>query len=186
MKPLLLFFFLLLCGTAPAQRTLLLVKKGERTLLRYWQGGTIAFQLNNGAWQKGDFVALRHDSLFVMPRIVRYYFIGNDTLKLPVAGYPLNTIAAFPRRGMSVDFQHGDFGLTRSGTLVGKLLRIGGAGYAALGLINGLRDGNVSLKNNGTGLAIAGAVFAGGYALDKLQRYTYRLGGKYHLEVLQF
>ncbi|RYY67578.1 MAG: hypothetical protein EOO12_00655 [Chitinophagaceae bacterium] len=171
---------------ARAQRGLLLLKKGNRTLARYWEGGSIAFQLTDGSWQKGELIAMRNDSIFVKAHIVRYYQIGNDTLFLPVQGYAQNTIAAFPRRGVDVDFRHGEFGISNRGNLIGKLMRIGAVGYTALSLANGLREGTYSLSGHGTELAIAGGVFAAGYAIDKLQRYTYRIGGKYHIDIIRF
>ena len=187
MKPILLAgcLFGLLCS-ARAQRNLLLLKKGNRTVTRYWEGSTIAFQLTNGAWQKGELVALRNDSVFVQPHIVRYYLIGNDTLHLPVQGYAQSSIAAFPRRGVEIDLRRGEFGITNRANMLTKLLRIGAVGFTALSLANGLREGNYSLSDHGTELAIAGGVVAASYAIDKLQRYTYRLGGKYHLDVINF
>ncbi|TCZ70619.1 hypothetical protein [Flaviaesturariibacter aridisoli] len=187
MKPILLAGCLLgLLCTAQAQRNLLLLKRGNRTVARYWEGGTIAFQLNDGSWQKGELIALRNDSVFIKAHIVRYYQIGNDTLYLPVQGYAQNTITAFPRRGVEVDFRHGEFGISNGGNLIGKLMRIGAVGYTALSLANGLREGTYSLSGQGTELAIAGGVFAAGYAIDKWQRYTYRIGRKYHIDIIRF
>ncbi|GAB4091117.1 hypothetical protein [Flaviaesturariibacter terrae] len=187
MKRLLLpLIILLLAQGAGAQRSLLLLKKGARTVARYWEGGTIAFQLSNGAWQQGDLVALRNDSVFVQPRIVRYYMIGNDTLKLPVQGYPLQTLAAFPRPGVSIEFRSGAFGVSKRRSLAGTLLQVGAIGYTALGLVNGLREGNYSLSEHKTELAVAGAVYALGFALKRLTRYTYPIGSKYHIESIRF
>ncbi|RYY39157.1 MAG: hypothetical protein EOO08_11550 [Chitinophagaceae bacterium] len=182
---LLLIFLMGLSLFAKSQHHLLLLKKGPRTVATYWEGAPIAFQLNNGLWQKGELVALRNDSIFVRVRIVRYYMIGNDTLTLPLQGFALNTISAFPKKGIAVDFRGGEFRISKSGSLPAKLLKIGAIGYTALGAVNGLREGTYSIADHKAELIIAGAAFAAGVAIDKLQRYTWTIGRKYHLEVFR-
>lgn len=174
-----------------SQQETIVFKKKNKTIGRYWEGTTIAFQLKNLQWQKGEIVKIRNDSFYIKPMIVKYNLYDTDTIHFPVAGFSLKDIYALPKRGVHIDYGNGHFKISISGSHVkwywiksGWIFRYGAAGYAGLHIINGLLQNDLSFAESKTELGIAAAVFLGGVVLHKLYKPTLRPGRKYHLEIL--
>lgn len=174
-----------------AQHYNLVLKKRNKTIDNFWKGSMIAFQLKDETWQYGEVMRIHTDSVFVKPLMIQYSFLHADTLSSFVAGFALKDIHAFPKPGVVVDYDKGHFRINRASSHVqaywlksGWILRVGALGYAALNIINGISNDDLSIKNNGTELAIAAAVLATGIILDKTYKPKYIIGKKYHLKLL--
>ena len=116
--------------------------------------------------------------------------MGADTTHMPVAGFSLSDIYAFPKPGVRVGSINGRTQPFISGSHVrwywlksGWIFRAGGLGYAGLNLLNGISKNDFSFAENKTKLGIAAAALLTGVLLGKLYKPTFRLGEKYHLDV---
>ena len=172
-----LFIFLL--SALRAQEDILIFKKGNKSIEKFWKGTFIAFQLENKTWEKGELMKIKNDSFYIRPRVIRYSLMRTDTFYYPVKGFVLSDIYAIPKRGYLVDFVNGRFQISRSGghqhfywIKSGYIFRLAGAGFAVLGLANG------SLIN----LPIGAGVFVAGMLMKKIYKVTIRLKGKYRME----
>ena len=188
-KPLLIALALFYCLAAHAQQNILLFKKGNKVIERFWKGKFISFQLKSKDWQKGEITRIENDSIYIRPTIVQYNMMGTDTFHFPPTGFALSDIHAMLKKGYILHYVNGHFEISRSGGHVhwywvksGWIFRVAAAGYAALYIINGLIDHDLSF-NNGS-LAIAGGVFLFGVLLKHIYKPTLRLRNKYHLEVV--
>lgn len=175
-----------------SQQNILVFKKRNKTIARFWEGSSIAFQLANKQWQKGEIMKIQNDSLYIRPVVIHYHMMGADTIRFNVAGFSIADVYAMPKRGILVDYINGQFQISRSGGHVhfywiksGLLFRIGAAGYAGLHVVNGIIHNNLSFAESKTPLGITAAVFLGGVLLQKMYRPTLRLKEKYHMEVIK-
>lgn len=191
MKHLLLIPAFYSFAIADAQNYNLLLKKHSKTIDQFWKGSMIAFQLKNESWMHGEVINIHPDSIFVKPLMIQYSFMHADTLPSFVTGFAIKDIYAFPKPGVMIDYDKGNFRVNRKGSSVkaywlksGYILRVGALGYAALNIINSLSKDELSIENNGTELAIAAAVLAAGLVLDKTYKPKYIIRKKYHLELL--
>jgi hypothetical protein len=182
------FFFF----TVYSQQDLLVFKKRNKDISRYWKGSTIAFQLKNKQWQKGEITKIQNDSFFIRPMVVRYSLMSTDTFHLKVMGFALTDVFAMPKKGVLIDYIDGRFQISTSGGHVhwywiksGWIFRVGAAGYAGLHIINGLLDDNFSFSESKTELAAAAAVFLFGVFLHKTYKPYLQLGRKYSLEIIK-
>ena len=171
-----------------SQQDVLNFKKRNKVIQKYWNGGTIAFQLKNGQWQKGEITVIRNDSFYIRPMVVQYSLMSIDTFHYRVKGFALTDVYAMPNRGILIDYINGHYQVSRSGGHVhfywiksGWIFRAGAAGYAGLNIANGLINKDLSLRNNKTQLLAAAAVFLGGMLLHKKYKPYLRIGRKYHL-----
>lgn len=174
-------FFLFLFLSFYSQENILIFKKGNKSIEKFWKGTFIAFQLENKTWEKGELMKIKNDSFYIRPRVIKYSFMRTDTFYYPVKGFALSDIYAMPKKGYLIDFVNGRFQISRTGGHVhfywiksGFIFRVAGAGFALLGLING------SLIN----IPIGAAVFAAGVLMKKIYKPTIRLKGKYRIESL--
>ena len=172
-----LFIFLL--SALRAQEDILIFKKGNKSIEKFWKGTFIAFQLENKTWEKGELMKIKNDSFYIRPRVVRYSLMRTDTFYYPVKGFVLSDIYALPKRGYLVDYVNGRFQISRSGghqhfywIKSGYIFRLAGAGFALLGLANG------SLIN----LPIGAGIFVAGILMKKLYKLTIRVKGKYQMK----
>jgi len=179
-------------GRGYAQNDLLLFKKGRRTLATYAKDSYISFQLANGQWIKGIITRIANDSFYLTQEIVLYNFGHNDTSHYSGFHFTLNDVYALPKPGVQIDYIDGHWQITGSGGHVhfywikhGWLFRVGGAGYAALDVVNGLIRNDLSFEKEKTSLAIAAGVFLFGVVLQHTYKLTYHLGKKYRLETLK-
>ena len=181
-----ILFFFLLSGQTQAQVSVLTLKKKNKTIRQYWPGTEIAFQLSNKEWRKGLIKKITKDSLFIQPVIVRYFLMGTDTLRYLTTGYAHSDIYAFPKPGISIEYNDGRFQIRRSAGHVhfywikgGWLFRAGGMGYAGLHLINATAKGSGGVKAGS--FALAGGVVGLGFLLKALYTPVIKVGKKYKL-----
>jgi hypothetical protein len=167
MLKLLLLFCLLPAATLDAQEHILVVRKGNQTVNRFWTGQFFAFQTSDEQWQKGELMRITPDSFYIRPMIVHYNFMYNDTVRLKVLGFALSDVHSMPKKGVLIDYKNGAYRISRSGGHVhfywiksGLLFRISGAGFAALHMANGLINDDFSIKDNR--LKVAAGVFLAG------------------------
>lgn len=180
-KLLLTVLSLFMFSSLYSQEDILLFKKGNKTIDRFWKGTFIAFQLENKTWEKGELMRIKDDSFYIRPRVIKYGLYGTDTFYYPIKAFILSDIYAMPKRGVLIDFVNGQFQISRTGghqhfywIKSGLLFKLGGAGYAILSIVNGIPGG----------VAIGAALFAVGIVMKKTYKLTYRLNRKYHFEVL--
>lgn len=178
---------------AYCQQDILVFKKRNNEINRYWKGSTIAFQLRDKQWQKGEITKIQNDSFYIRPMVVRYSHMGTDTFHYSVRGFVLTDVFAMPNKGILIDYINGRFQISTSGGHVhfywiksGWIFRVGAAGYAGLNITNGLLKNNFSFSDSKTQLLIAAGVFLGGVLLHKNYKPYLRIGRKYHLEILKF
>jgi hypothetical protein len=180
------------CFLAYSQNDILIFKKRNKEIARYWKGLTIAFQLKDEQWQKGEITKIQNDSFYIRPMIVRYGLMGMDTAHYSVKGFALTDVFAMPNQGILIDYINGHFQVSRYGGHVhwywiksGRIFRVGGAVYAALHITNGLIQNTFSFSDSKTELLTAAAVFLVGVLLNKSYKPYLRIGKKYHLETLK-
>jgi hypothetical protein len=172
-------FFIISFSSIYSQEDFLILKKGNKSVEKFWKGTFIAFQLPNKNWEKGELMKIKNDSFYIRPRVIRYNLMRTDTFYYPVKGFVLSDIYAMPKRGYLVDFVNGKFQISKTGGHVhfywiksGFIFRVAGAGFALLGAING------ALLN----IPIGATVFAAGVLMKKLYKPTIRMKGKYKME----
>jgi hypothetical protein len=175
-----------------SQQAILLFKKRNITVQSFWVGSTIAFQGRDKEWQKGEITRIQNDSFFIRPTIVRYNLLTADTFYYNIAGFSVSDVYAMPKRGVLIDYQDGEFQVSRSGghqhwywIKSGWLFRVAGAGYAGLIVANSLIDSDLSISDSKTQLGVAAGVFLLGVLLKKIYKLTIRTGKKYHMETFQ-
>lgn len=138
-------------------------KRNGRTIKSFYESSYISFQTKEGAYIEGPIEKIHHDSIYVRMYTIQkglspfgsYVF---DTLN----SYLLNTDYKDIRR-ISVYQHHGSIRQK-----LGLLMMIGGAGYAALNLLNGsFFNLPITDKKNLRTLGISTAVFSAGFINNK-------------------
>ena len=183
---------LLVCFSVTySQQNILVLKKRNRTIDKYWIGSVIAFQLNNMQWQKGEITKIQNDSFYIKPVIVQYSLADINTYHLAALGFSLSDVYALPKDGVSIEYNNGSFQISMSSghqhfywIKSGWIFRVGAAGYAALNIINGLIENDFSFSDSKTQLGIAAAVFLTGVLLHATYKLIYQIGDKYHLQII--
>ncbi len=177
---------------AYCQQDILVFKKRNKEINRYWKGSTIAFQLTDKQWQKGEITKIQNDSFYIRPMIVRYSLMSSDTVHYSIRGFALTDVFAMPNKGILIDYINGRFQISTSGGHVhwywiksGWIFRVGAAGYAGLNIANGLIKNNFSFSDSKTQLLTAAPVFLGGVLLHKNYKPYLRTIRKYRLEILE-
>ena len=190
-KLLLTFTILFSFINVHAQHYNLLLRRHDKIVNNFFEGSMMAFQLNNNRWEYGKVTTIKKDSVYIKPLMIQYSFLHADTLVSFVTGFALKDIHAFPKPGVVVDYDRGNFRINKASSHVqaywlksGYILRIGALGYAALNIINSISQDELSIKNNGLPLGIAAAVLATGVLLNKSYKPKYVVGKRYQLEVL--
>lgn len=173
----LFFIFPVIAIYSHAQSGMITLKKGHKTIERYFTGDYINCQLQSGEWIDARINRIYSDSLQVRPfQLVQYMnslgIPSVDTLWNYDRKLALDNITAFPRRDHS-------FAYVKNGTL----LQILGGGYILLNVINTLADGDqLFADNNGINLAVAAAVFAVGTIMHVTYSPELKVGRKYKLQ----
>lgn len=174
------------------QQDILVFKKKNKEIYRYWKGSTIAFQTGDNQWQKGEITRIENDSFYIRPMVVRYSLMRIDTFHYSVRGFALTDVFAMPNKGILIDYIDGRFQISRSGGHVhfywiksGLLFRVGAAAYAGLHIVNGLIQNNFSFSDSKTELLAAAAVFLVGVLLHLNYKPYLRISSKYRLEILE-
>ena len=189
-KPTLISFLLLYFFIGYSQQNILVFKKKYKTLTNFWVGSSIAFQTKDRKWQKGDITKIQNDSFYIRPKVIQHSLYRTDTFYYNVLGFSILDVYAMPKNGVLVDYKNGEYQIVNSGghqhwywLKNGSIFRIVGAAYAALVVVNGLI--NSDLSENTAQLAIAAGVFLVGVVMQKIYKQTLRLGKKYRLTILQ-
>ena len=173
---------ILLFSSLYSQDDILIFKKGNKSIEKFWKRTFISFQLENKNWEKGELMKIKSDSFYIRPRVIRYSFMRTDTFYYPIKGFKLSDIYAMPKRGYLIDYVNGRFQISKYGGHVhfywiksGYIFRLAGAGFAILGVVNGSYI-NVPI---GTG------VFLAAMMMKKMYKLTIRVKGKYRVESLK-
>lgn len=177
---------------AYGRQDVLVFKKRNKVISRYWKGSTIAFQLKDRLWQKGEITRIQNDSFFIRPMVVHYNVMGTDTLYFNISGFAVTDVWAMPNTGILIDFINGQFQISRSGGHVhfywvksGWIFRAGGAIYAGLNIANGLINNDLSISAYKTHFIGAAAAFLVGVVLHWHYKPYLQVGRKYHLKMLK-
>jgi hypothetical protein len=193
MKKLTLIMILLLSSLIVfSQQAILIFKKKNKTIQSFWVGSTIAFQLKDKQWQKGEITSIQNDSFYIRPAVVQYNLFNTDTFYYNVLGFALHDIYAMPKKGVLIDYKSGQYQINTSGghqhwywIKSGWIFRVAAVGYASLIAVNSLIDSDLSISDSKTQLGVAAIVFLGGLVLQKAYKLTLRLGKKYRLETFE-
>jgi hypothetical protein len=188
---LILIVILSACSSfAYAQNDFFVFKKGNKSIRYFYKNSYISFQLKNKEWVKGIITKIENDSFYFKKEIIRYSFLGADTVHFSGYHYALTDVYALPKRGVQIDYYNDRFKISSAGghqhfywIKSGWIFRAGALGYSALNIINGIIKSNVSLT--GSKLGIAAGIFLGGVILHKTYKLTLRTGKKYHLESIK-
>jgi hypothetical protein len=172
-----------------SQHAILVFKKKNKLIENFWTGSTIAFQLANRDWQKGEIVRIHGDSFYIRPVVMKYSLYRTDTLYYDVLPFAVSDVYAMPKRGVLIDYKNGEWQISRSGghqhwywIKSGWIFRVAGAGYASVVIVNGLIEKDLSSSDNKAQLGIAAAIFITGVVLHETYKLTVRLGKKYQLQ----
>jgi hypothetical protein len=192
MKKLLLgFIFIFSILSAWSQQDVLIFKKKNKSIEKFWKGSVISFQVNSKQWRKGEITRINKDSFYIRPSMVIYSLYGTDTVRFPIQGYTIADIHAMPNKGILVNYKNGSYQIQRSAGHVhfywiksGAIFRIGAAAYAGVNIANGLINNDLSFKKSKEELGIAAAVFLAGLLLHKTYKPALRIGKKYKVEGL--
>jgi hypothetical protein len=181
-KPILLILFLAAFSLLHSQDNVIIFKKGNRSLDKFWKGTFISFQLENKNWEKGELMKITNDSFYIRPQVIKYSFMRTDTFYYPVKGFKLSDIYAMPKKGYLIDYVNGRFQISKYGGHVhfywiksGYIFRLAGAGLVVLGIVNG----------SWINVPIGAGVFLGGMLMKKMYKLTIRVKGKYQMESLK-
>jgi hypothetical protein len=171
-----------------AQQNVLQFKKNSKTISSYWVGMSIACQLQDRQWQKGIIQKINTDSIYIQPKVVRYFEMGTDTVTLPVVGFPITDIRAMPKRGYLIDYKYGSWQISRTGGHVhfywiksGYLFRIGAVGYMGAAFANQIFN---KTKVPPAEIAASAGVLGVGVLLKYLYKPYIKTGKKYHFTVM--
>lgn len=165
--------------TLHAQADMLVLKKKNKTIQRFYTGSPVSVRLADGFWLNGIIRKMKEDTLVIQPMVERIgvtYFGSNvvDTTYMNNISVAVNQITGVPRENES-------FVYIRDGTL----LQIGGAGYTALNVINTATQNEKLFDETNTKRLIGGvSAFAVGTAMKLMYKKYLPLGKKYSLRVL--
>src|SRR5439155_26574470 len=123
----------------------------NKTIENFWVGSSIAFQTKDRQWQKGDITKIQNDSFYIRPKVIQYTLYRTDTFYYNVLGFSVSDVYAMPKNGVLVDYKNGEYQIINSGghqhwywLKNGFLFRVLGAAYAALVVVNGLINSDLS------------------------------------------
>jgi hypothetical protein len=172
---------------AYSQQNIIVLKKKNKTIAKFWKDDFIAFQLKNKQWQKGEIKKIQNDSFYIRPRVINYNLYGSDTAHYSIIGFSLSDIYVLPKKGLLIEYSDGRYQIIRSAGHVhwywvksGWLFRTLALGYTGLNLVNKTLDNDLSISNSKLG--IAAAVFVSGVVLKKVYSPTLKMNKKYHVE----
>ena len=158
---------------------MLVFKKGNYTIQRFYQGSFISFQLNTKQWISGYIKKIQTDTVTIVPiqesPVINFLgMVIADTIILNTVKIALKNIYAFPK-------EHEHFSYVKDGSL----LQILSGGYLVLNLINTASSKDpVFGKDNIKNVGVAAGVFAAGTVLHMTHKSSYLIGKKYHLKSL--
>ncbi len=175
-----LCMFPLAVSSQPASNNILLVKKGIKTVGKYFTGSHIAFTTTDGMPIMGQIERLENDSIFLVQYQIRRIQRPDGAVLFDTTGkfrlmFSIANIGSFP-----VGRQRGKNIVTN-----GTLLTLGGTGYLALNLVNTVRDGDAPLgKDNRTNVLGALGAVGTGILLGKAWPKKFFINNKYRIKIL--
>lgn len=174
-----------------SQQDVLIFKKKNKSIEKFWKGSIISFQVNSKQWRKGQITRINNDSFYIRPSMVIYSLFKTDTVYFPIQGYTVADIYAMPNKGILVNYKNGSYQIQRSGGHVhfywiksGVIFRVGAAAYAGVNVTNGIINNDLAFKEYKEELGIAAAVFLAGVLLHKAYKPALKIGKKYKVEGL--
>lgn len=176
-----LLVILLLCACAAfSQRGVLIVKKGETTVTRYYEGAFLQFYHPGGGLVQGWIRKNKNDSIHLMLGYMGLVKDGLgtkiDTVRQGFDIFSIKDIAAIPK----------DTRFTTIWSNPGTLIQIGATAYGGINVLNSLFRGlPLFADGNGTRLGITAAVFTAGALLAKTKKDRIQIGNKYRVEMLE-
>lgn len=181
-KLLLLLLFSPLWGIAQDKPCdILLLKKGNKTIQKFFSGSTIVFYTTEGMNVFGTIECITNDSIFLYQQTIRRIPTPDGGIRFDTSNkyrlmYSIANIGSFPA------------GKQKGKNLVtdGTLLMVGGAGYLVVNLVNTTRQGDPPFGEENLPRVLAGAgAVAGGFLLRMLWPSRHFIGKKYQLQVLK-
>jgi hypothetical protein len=159
----------------------LLLKKGEKTIQKYFAGNGIRFSTTEGMPVEGMIEKITTDSIYLINHNVRRIQRADGAVIFDTAGryrssFSLANLGSFP-----AGKQQGKNILTD-----GTLLMIAGGGYLVLNIFNTTRQGDPPFgEENLPNVLIASGLVATGFLLKKAWPKKYTIGRKYYLKVIE-
>lgn len=149
--------------------------RNDRTIKSYFQGIPIVFGTKSGKYVEGTIRKIERDSIFLQKYDVRRAMTMwgtqvQDTVGIFWFAYHTNEVAWIRKPKAKFEF-------VRDGTI----LMIGGAGYAALHLINAAY---LSEPVDWTTIGISAGIAAAGFIMHKLRKRKYVIGEGYTLKYI--
>lgn len=158
MQKLLILFICLIPFCTRAQNDVLVLQRRGMHEKAYTVGDPLIFKTVYGQWFNGTIEDLRHDTIYIAGQAFHY-----------------NEIAVVQRMHTQLNYAS-----------VGTAMMIVGAGFLAIGAINGaLRQDHPNQWYTTSGYIIGGVLLAGGFLLAEFTSKYYKLGRKFRLTYLQ-
>lgn len=160
---------------------ILILKKRNKTITKYFAGQSIFFYTTEGMPVNGQIDRIQNDSLFLINYRIQRIQRADGAAYIDTTGkfkmqFSLENIGSFP------PFKVRGKNLLTDGTL----MMLGGAGYLGLNLFNTLRDGDPPFgKDNLPNVLTAAGITATGFLLKNLWPQRWYLGNKYRVQVLK-
>lgn len=170
------FLFCIVCFS---QTDIVIIKKNGRSIKTFFAGSFATFQTTSGEWFNSNITAIRDDTLFfrevVVRQVMTQFGVSRlDTMTTYTRKIHYKEIAGIPKvkEGLHVRPE--------------SLMMIGGAGYAALNIINSAYLHYAPFgKDNRPKLLPAVGVFATGYILSKFRKNYLAIGKKYTVQYVK-
>jgi hypothetical protein len=160
---------------------ILLLKKGNKTVAKYFSGNYIAFYTTDGMPVNGTITCIKNDSIFLIQFQVQH-------IQTPLGGIRLDTSGRYRLQFSLANIGSFPAGRQRGKNLItdGRLFMVAGAGYLAVNLINTTRQGQPPFgsENLPRVLASSAAVLTG-FLLSKSWPNRWTIGRRYSLKVLK-
>src|SRR2546423_13505668 len=91
---------------AESQSGYIVLKKRDKVIHHFWKEGHFTFQTNDGEWLTGIITEIRYDSFYFTKEIIRYHFMGNDTLHFTGFRFSLKDVKAIPRNNEEIVYDN--------------------------------------------------------------------------------
>ncbi len=163
------------------QNNILILKKGDKTIQKFFSGTNINFTTNDGMPVNGIIKQITTDSIYLINYVVRKLQRADGGIIFDTAGrynlmFSLQNIGSFP-----LGKQKGKNILTD-----GTLLMLAGAGYLVLNIFNTTRQGDPPFgEENLPNVLWASGAFATGFLLKKAWPKKMMIGHKYTIKIIE-
>jgi hypothetical protein len=191
-KIVLLTIILFLFTNVFSQGGYIVLKKGHKNIQYFWKDGHFTFLPKDGQWITGIITKISKDSFYFTQEIIRYQFMGADTLHVSGYRFALSDISTLPTKNEEVVYDNDRVRIIPGNEKYvwirnGFIFRLAGAGYTGLNLFNNLIHKEPPFSDNNLNkLGVGATVFLIGVLLHLTYDPYIRLGKKYHLECVTF